>query len=61
MYSSRVTTRNSDFQQLAKDKKLNPNQWKVHLIEFKLCGDTRPDPKFQKAKERAACLSPTTV
>jgi hypothetical protein len=28
--SSRVTTRNPNFQQLAKDKKLNPNQWKVH-------------------------------
>ena len=31
--SSRVTsTRDSNFQQLAKDKKLNPNQWEVHLI-----------------------------
>jgi len=42
--SSRVTTRNSKFQQLAKDKKLNPNQWDVHLIEFKFCEDTRHDP-----------------
>jgi hypothetical protein len=32
--SYRVTTCNSNFQQLAKDKKLNPNQWVVHLIEF---------------------------
>jgi hypothetical protein len=30
--SSCVTTRNPNFQQLAKDKKLNPNQWDVHLI-----------------------------
>ena len=42
--SSRVTTCNPNFQQLAKDKKLNPNQWEVHLIEFKFCEDTRPDP-----------------
>ena len=28
--SSRVTTHDPNFQQLAKDKKLNPNQWKVH-------------------------------
>ena len=28
--SSRLTTRNPNFQQLAKDKKLNPNQWEVH-------------------------------
>jgi hypothetical protein len=48
--SSRVTTRNPNFQQLAKDKKLNPNQWEVHLIEFELCEDTRPDPQLQKAK-----------
>ena len=48
--SSRVTTRNPNFQQLAKDKKLNPNQWEVHLIEFKFCEDTRPDPQLQKAK-----------
>jgi len=32
--SSRVTTRNPNFQQLAKDKKLTPNQWEVHLIEL---------------------------
>jgi hypothetical protein len=44
--SSRVTTRNSNLQQLAKDKKLNPNQWEVHLIEFKLCEDTRSDPQY---------------
>jgi len=40
-----VTTRNSVFQQLAKDTKLNPNQWEVHLIEFQLCEDTSPDPQ----------------
>ena len=48
--SSRVTTRNSKFQQLAIDKKLNPNQREVHLIEFTICEDTRPDPQLQKAK-----------
>ena len=49
--SSRATTRNPNFQQLqlAKDKKLYPNQWEVHLIEFKFCEDTRPDPQLQKA------------
>jgi hypothetical protein len=54
--SSRVTTRNSNFQQLAKDKKLNPNQWEVHLIDFKLCEDTRPDPQLQKAKAQHSML-----
>ena len=48
--SPRITTRNPNFQQLAKDKKLNPNQWEVHVIEFKLCEDTRPDPQLLKAK-----------
>jgi len=48
--SSRVTCRDSNFQQLAKDKKLNPNQLEVHLIEFKFCKDTRSDPHLQKAK-----------
>ena len=46
VFSSWVTTRHSEFQQLAKDKKLNPNQWEVHLIEFKLCEDTRSDPQY---------------
>jgi hypothetical protein len=45
--SSRVTTRISNFQQLAKDKKLILNQWEVHLIEFKFCEDTGPDPQLQ--------------
>ena len=44
------------FQQLAKDMKLNPNQWEVHLIEFKLCEDTRPDPQLQKAKAQHSVL-----
>jgi len=36
--SSRVTTRNSDFSQLAKDKKLNLKlYWEVILIEIYLC------------------------
>ena len=36
--SSRVTTRNSDFPQLAKDKKLNLKlYWEVILIEIYLC------------------------
>ena len=53
---SRVTTRNSNFQRLAKDKKLNPNQCEVHLIEFKFCEDTRPDPQLQKAKAQHSVL-----
>jgi len=54
--SSRVTTRNPNFQQLAKDKKLNPNPWEVHLIEFKFCEDTRPDSQLQKAKAQHSML-----
>ena len=55
--SRRVTTRNSNFQQLAKDKKLNPNQWEeVYLIEFKFCEDTRPDPQLRKAKAQHSVL-----
>jgi hypothetical protein len=54
--SSRVTTRNSKFQQLAKDKRLNPNQWEVHLIEFKIFEDTRPDPQLQKVKAQHSML-----
>jgi hypothetical protein len=54
--SSRVTTHDPNFQQLAKDKKLNPNQWEVRLIEFKLCEDTRPDPQLQKAKAQYSML-----
>jgi len=55
--SSRVTTRNPNFQQLAKDKKkLYPNQWEVHLIEFKFCQDTRPDPQLQKANAQHSML-----
>jgi len=57
--SSRVTTRKPNFQQLAKDKKLNPNQWEVHLIEFKFCEETRPDPQLQKAIAQHSCLWPT--
>ena len=54
--SSRVTTRNSNFQQLAKDKKLKSNQWKAHLIEFKFCEGTRPDPQLQKARAQHSML-----
>jgi len=54
--SSRVTTHNSNFQQLAKDNKLNSNQWKVYLIEIKFCEDTRPDPQLQKAKAQHSVL-----
>jgi hypothetical protein len=46
-----VTTCNSDFQQLPKDKKLNTSQWEVHLIELTFCEDTWPasaDLQFQK-------------
>jgi hypothetical protein len=39
-----------------KDKKLNPNQWEVHLIEFKFCEDTRPDPQLKKAKAQHSML-----
>ena len=57
--SSCVTTRNSYYQQLAKDEKLNINQCEVYLIEFKLCENTRPDPQLQKAKHSTACFLPT--
>ena len=40
----------------AKDNKLNPNQWEVHLIELNFCEDTRPDPQLQKAKEQHSML-----
>jgi hypothetical protein len=56
---SRVTTHNPNFQQLAKDKKINANLWEVHLIVFKFCEDTRPDPQLQKQKHSTACLWPT--
>jgi hypothetical protein len=56
MCSSRVTTRNLKFQLLAKGKKLNPNQWEVHLIEFKFYEGTRPDPQLQKAKAQHSML-----
>jgi hypothetical protein len=35
---------------------LNSNQWEVHLIEFKFCEDTRPDPHLQKAKAQHSML-----
>jgi hypothetical protein len=40
---------------LAKDKKLNPNQWEAYRIEFEFCEDTRPDPQLQKQKHSTAC------
>jgi hypothetical protein len=58
--SSCLTTRNPNFQQLAKDKKSNLNQWEVHLIEFKLCealGGLIPN--LKKQKQSTACLWPT--
>jgi hypothetical protein len=54
--SSRVTTRNPNFQQLVKDKKLNPNQWEIRLIEFKSREDNRPDPQLQNAKAQHSML-----
>jgi len=54
--SSRVPTCNFNFQQLAKDKKLNPNQWEVHLIECEFCEDTRPDPQLQNVKAQHSML-----
>ena len=62
--SSRVTTwctRKSKFQQLAEDKNINPNQGEVHLIEPKLCEDTRPDPQLERQKHSTASLSPTCI
>ena len=56
VWSSWVTTRNLDFQQLATDKKLNPNQWEVRWIEFKLCEDTGFDHQYQKAKAQHSVL-----
>jgi len=58
--SSRVTTCNTNFQQLAKDKKLNPNQWEVHLIEFnpvKTLGliPNSKKPKSKSTAQRAYC------
>jgi hypothetical protein len=35
---------------------LYPNQWEVHLIEFIICEDTRPDPQLQKAKAQHSML-----
>ena len=57
--SSRVTTSNPNFQQLARDKKLNPNQWEVHLIEFIFCGTLGPILNSKEQKHRTACLRPT--
>ena len=54
--SSRVTTCDPNFQQLAKDKKLNSNQWEVHLNELKFGEDTWPDPQLQKAKAQHSVL-----
>ena len=45
-----------EFQQLAKDKRLNPKQWEAHLVEFKICEDTRPDPQLQKVKAQHSVL-----
>jgi hypothetical protein len=52
--SSRVTTRISNLQQLATDKKLILNQWEVHLIEFKFCEDTGPDPQLPNSPTQKA-------
>jgi len=57
--SSRVTTRNTNFQQLAKDKNLNPNQWEVHLIELNFVKTLGPIPNSKKQKHSTACLLPT--
>jgi len=37
-------------------KKKISNQWEVHLIEFRLCKDTRTDPQFQKATAQHSIL-----
>ena len=43
------------FNSLLKTKKY-PNQWEIHLIEFKFCEDTRPDPQLQNAKAQHSML-----
>jgi hypothetical protein len=45
-----------EFQQLAKDKKLNPKQREAHLVELNICEDTRPDPQLQKVKAQHSVL-----
>jgi len=57
--SSRVTNRNPNFQQLAKDKKLRLNQWEVHLIEFNYVKTLDLIPNSKKQKHSTACLLPT--
>jgi hypothetical protein len=53
---SQVTTRSSDFQQLAsKDKILSPNQWEVHLIEFNYVKTLSLILNFKKHKHSTAC------
>ena len=54
--SSRVTTHNSNF---AKDKKLNPNQWEVRLIELNFVKTLSPILNSEKQKHSTACLLST--
>ena len=35
---------------------MDPNQWEVHLIEFRFCEDARPDPQLQEAKAQHSVL-----
>ena len=35
---------------------LTPRRCDVHLIEFKYCEDTRPEPQLRKAQEQHAAL-----
>ena len=53
--SPRVTTRNSKFRKLAKDKSKSKPEG-GSLIEFRFCEDTRPDPQLQKAKAQHSML-----
>ena len=55
-HSFRVhTTHTSVIEQLKKGR-LTPRRCDVHLIEFKYCGDTRPEPQLRKAQEQHAAL-----
>jgi len=48
---------NSDFQQLAMYKKLNPNRRENHLIEIRFCEDNRPNPQFKISKTQHSVLT----
>jgi hypothetical protein len=55
--TSHVTTRKSKLQQLAKEKKLNPNQLEVHQIDFDFVKTQGliPTPKSKSTAQHAFC------